>query len=795
MKFKQLLELLKTNYEKFSKIEAEKKQDTIEGIQVHKNSKYLYKEYSEKITRQICQKYGYEKVVAALKESDQKALDGFYIKGLQYGVKDDKELHDQLNDLVDGAKNNDERKEKYQAFFETLPKEKQDLLLALKEEVTVNRLISVVGTYDYESIENIYKTVANVPLEEIDIEMDENEFIDAFETPIFADNHPYNDKINEIVQSLDPEKDIDKISALMDANEFIVEGIEKYYNRTSEIAENYGKASDRYTSEIVDQQMEKMGIGGKIIQNTVIETNNDEITKILDDKLDPNFKINDYIKEEIISTSKFIKENGILESGVVVGEEEGKVYSMRSLVTKASELKTAIDEKRLDDVVRLTEEYKKLDEAYTEITDKLSTTSKYIYGNISSSRVASVPSKYRNNYIGVSKLTSIWMLNKMCEDAGTTIEEMMEKPFETVKKIGEKALDDYSPEKYMPGKDLKEVIDDVLANSTSSGYYIAKSTFPKLSQLTGRSIGAIQYFGMNVDNNAELAAQLSISTAAFLGTANNLTNDKNVKGRIVENFILSEAKDRNLITMSTDVKSKNLGEKFMPFDREAYINSGKTTVDAILSRMVELGKDPEGRYAPYIKNAATFLKTAHIKKTSAQKSYINTLSKGESLSRTDLQAIEAKTTLAKETEGKNLRSLKDLSETIKSLADMRNEYYSRGFFKRIFNSETRRINNEIKNIENMVASKTKLTNEQVKNAVNNVSRDESYDLTQVKINNLDTLDPSIKESTLENISRFKIDVDPEMENVNSQEEKEEEYEMFLEGLETKDNIKDEKEIQ
>jgi len=230
---------------------------------------------------------------------------------------------------------------------------------------------------------------------------------------------------------------------------------------------------DLKDNNIFKDAIEDNSTGFYQLSSNFKNANKEEIEKEISNngiKLDDNTKkfVKDSLKK--LESLKYYKDgSSLFDSNKYRCEESSKVYAFKNIVDIKNDISKALENKDLNKIVELTEQYKKCDQEMTELMDSFKNIDTALYpGNISLARNVDTPVKYSSNIKEVSMVNGLWQVLGMLKTNDISIDEFIDNPTKTYVEFTKNR--DFVKEEMdkISFTDEKDFIDKMVDGSTSN---------------------------------------------------------------------------------------------------------------------------------------------------------------------------------------------------------------------------------------------------------------------------------------------------------------------------------------
>ena len=382
---------------------------------------------------------------------------------------------------------------------------------------------------------------------------------------------PMKDKeIDAIINENKDSLKENELQALNDAKKILVMGDSEVSQVQSNIAEDCGKLSesieinDSYDKAVNDktfgENIGKSSMGIMIKDDTPHEEKIEYATKALNAKED---YFTEEEKEKIIALVDHCTKSGIFVLNNE-GESGVKTYAFDPLVKLKFELEKAVDEKNVAKIVELQAKYRDFDAKYEKALEMVSELGiKGLFpANVSSSRVESVPYKYRTNFENPSKLNSLLISMKFLNSQNINLKDFLDKPITTFRQVTKDFLSKTKASTiYSEIEDSNAAIYDIM-NASSSESIASKEVYMKASgsvYLFQRGFSGLKElvgdYSKRIDFNINFDVVNDVLYSKPLSEETGITTYFKEHDQAVENicnFLFAEKEDRDFRLIACD---------------------------------------------------------------------------------------------------------------------------------------------------------------------------------------------------------------------------------------------------
>jgi len=629
-------------------------------------------------------------------------------------IKDNKGAQ-KLNDIRNDKKLSSEEKfNKSIEAFKDICKNNPDVPESNKNEAFINAFSSsqknIFNSFTKEEDIKRFQEVYNLDDSKLDeFVPEETIYLTPDEIP-GIDNIKYKDEqIKLMIESMGKNATKEDVKLLEDCNNILIKAKGQFTSVTSDIAEEYGKASEYDKADEIVEYYVNNGYKADEIDNfkgivSFTKQSPNIKEEIFNDIKEVNIPKKQ--KDDIKSIVNDMEEWGIFVPGNFEAESGSKAYAFNALAKAQVELENAVDSGDLDKIKESRDKYRDLEAKYDNILDRLSkiNNNKQIASNISPARESYIPTKYRDNPIAASRISGLWLALGFYNAADVDFNEALDNPVKVNKEIASKILSSksyFNKEINKDKSDLKTII-----------HHLDKKKDGKYNSASDKDVavgaGFLRAFdGVSVllsgKEKIQYDAELNKLMKSSCETSVNIANDGLSKGlgdnpkQFIKNMIVASGDDFNFYKLNPNANTKINpdGCKYMDaFDPQTYIalkGNSKEMIDKMYN-LTDFGKiidssttsDLNKNVIDAIKETSTLIMQTKQDLSQTEKSILNKMSSG----------IKPKESLMAqyryESLGLNNDSPSQEKEAaVKAYAEIKNDYNKRSFFAKIFFSSVR----------------------------------------------------------------------------------------------------------
>jgi len=276
--------------------------------------------------------------------------------------------------------------------------------------------------------------------------------------------------------------------------------------------------------------------------------------------------------------------------------EEGdpKVYGFVGLVDCNKKAKILLKQKNLDEIKKLCIFHQQMVKDYDELIELAKEfDSKSVCGNIGSSRVPELPTKYIKDYENVSKINEMWHCLAVIKQAGCSYEDFINDPVGIYKKNID-VIHDY---KFLDQiKEGKNPLEFMHAITTQNKEVMELENKLLLKTNVIRSVNSIGHFDLeNMEKNSaigELNNKLissDASTAVFCAFTSYFNKDNAVQ--TMKNLIICKDDSISVAKLTANpnyLKDIYTGETINDFNYEKYMEEHEIDYEKLIDEMYEM---------------------------------------------------------------------------------------------------------------------------------------------------------------------------------------------------------------